>query len=163
MSAAAGRIAVCAILLLSNLVLLPVTLRADLRSDDRNDLRSVITVWPVAPPLTHIPAMGLSVLDPSGPPPAPREGMAPLLRALLPRMPGEGATGAAGLALPPESAAWAGRAQALRYLIQQDAAALIGRIGPDRLAAFLAARPELSARYGEVAVWLDLEKRLGQP
>ena len=121
-----------------------------------------MTVWPVAPPLTHIPAMGLSVLDPSGPPPAPREGMAPLLRALLPRMPDGADVSPPALALP-ESAMWAGRAQTLRYLVQQDAAALIGRIGPDRLAAFLAVRPELSARYGEVAVWSDLKQRLERP
>lgn len=135
-------------MLLCNLMLLMIHARVD---------PSPVVAWPLAPPLTHIPAMGLSVLDPQGAPPAPRGGFAPLLRGLLPRMPGS----PPGLAEDPEIPALSARAQSLRYAIQQDAARIASVIGPDRLEATLRARPELSARYGEAMVWEDLRRRLG--
>lgn len=141
---------VVAILGLCNLMLLRVSLGEV----------ALPVAWPIAPPLTHIPAMGLSVLDPSGPPPSPREGAAPLLRGLLPRVPGAPRALAASLAENPEVPALSARAQALRYAIQQDAARIAAVIGPDRLEGLIRARPELSARYGEAMVWGDLRQRL---
>ncbi|MFZ5477115.1 MAG: hypothetical protein ACOZNI_10100 [Myxococcota bacterium] len=59
---------------------------------------------------------------------------------------------------PPDVRARVERAHALRLAIQEGVVEGIAVLGPDRVAAMLAAREDLSARYGEAKVWREVAR-----
>jgi hypothetical protein len=133
-------------------------------------------IHPVAPPLTHIPEMGESVLGaPRGAPPGaqgnhppgppPLRGLAGAVESLV-RAVGTPAQQAAlgelrGLdqtVLP-----HARRAMTLRLAVQADAIAIAEALGPTRVGAILADKDGLSTRIGEGRAWEAAIERVTRP
>lgn len=120
-------------------------------------------VHPVAPPLTHVPALAEPTLGPTvGAPPSRGEGLRRAVEAAV-RATGSseqrdevdriareaGALGEVGE-----------RARALRVTVEEDAARIAVALGPARVEAILARRDELSTRVGEGRVWTEAAERL---
>lgn len=122
--------------------------------------RPLAILHPVAPPLTRLDALGDHPLA-SGqatPPNALRRAVDRVIAATGDadqRMLSDDVR-ASESALTPLR----GRAGALRHEVTADALAIAGVLGPERLAAVVAARESLARSVGETAVWAELETRL---
>lgn len=125
----------------------------------------VAWLHPVAPPLTHIPALAEPTLGPpSDTPPSRgfglRRAVEETVRAVgTPQQRAEiDQLGRAGGALGQKGQ----RAQALRVAVEVDVARLGDALGPDRIAVILASRDGLSTSIGEGRVWGDAADRLAR-
>ena len=112
-------------------------------------------VLPVAPPLTHVPGLGVDVLaqGAAAPPDSLRRAVAQVVQAT--GTPAQRAA-ARGLEAPPSMKVMEG--QRLRGAVQEDAVALARVLGPERVSAMLRARPQLAEAYGELEVWTALAR-----
>ncbi len=124
------------------------------------------TVHPVAPPLTHIPAMAERTLGLDIRIRSQRGLILPLTKVIDAVGDPEQRAALALLHAPGadetrESVARArARAQALRIAVERDAVALAEALGPARVGAIIAAREALAATHGEERAWRAAGERL---
>lgn len=123
---------------------------------------SRLTLHPVAPPLTYIPAMAERTLGPETRVPHESGLMLALSRVIA-------ATGTTpqreALARiqhpdPEKTRERIAHARELRIAVEQDAIAIAEALGPERTGAIVAAREALGAQYGEERVWATAERAL---
>ena len=137
------------ILLLINLILAAQTRH-------RIPSTSVPEILPLVPPLTHVAAMSLPTLNPAVMP--MRDGLPRALARVLEAThdPRRGQLGNMDQTLIV-------KATQARLNLQNDALALAAILGPQRVEAFIAARPTTSAAYGEIHVWERTAQALSIP
>ena len=142
---------------------------------------AVLWVYPVAPPLTHIPEMGEPLLGAADAPPTPPQGRppgGPQSGQVGPQGGPRGLPGYAGLVdrvirtvgsaeqkvavgklRPADTRALQQRAMELRLAVQTDAVVIAEVLGPERVATILARKDTLSTRYGEGRAWATAIER----
>ncbi|MES2644329.1 MAG: hypothetical protein V4850_32890 [Myxococcota bacterium] len=143
-------------------------------------------IHPVAPPLTHIPEMGESVLGasavssaapgahghhPPGPPgnhppgPPPLRGLAGTVDSLVRAVGTPAQQAALGELRVLDQAVLphARRARTLRLAVEADAVAIAEALGPARVGAILADKDGLSTRIGEGRAWAAAIERVARP
>ena len=132
----------------------------------RPEVPALVWIHPIAPPLVHVPgAAEETILDGSGPGAAPpdaiQRGLARVVQAR-----GTPAQREALRALDARRAALGpsfSEGHRLRAAVAADAADLVDRLGPSRVAAFLDARERLSATWAEARTWDGLAAGLAAP
>ncbi len=109
----------------------------------------VLTLHPVAPPLTRIAALGDATL---GVAPPPARG---LLRIAVQRAVQQIGTPEQRSAarFPPPDPAQIERSRGMRVQVEADAVALAQVLGPDRVEEIMRHKEDLSEWYGEGRVW----------
>lgn len=122
------------------------------------------TAWlhPVAPPLSHVPALAEPTLGPPAGEPPRRQGLRDALARTV-HTSGDPAQRAALDALLRDAEALredAERARALRVAIEEDAAELAVALGPERVGIVLAERDALAERIGEGRIWAEAIRRV---
>ena len=136
------------------LLLLGVNLLLALENLHRVPGDGLAVIFPLVPPLTHVPAMSLPTLDPEARP-MMRDSLSRAVARVL-----EATHDPRQASLRRQDSALFTQATALRLSLEADAIALAGVLGPTRVKAFVAARPLLSAAYGEVRVWEQAAERV---
>lgn len=135
---------------------------------------TVLWVYPVAPPLTHIPEMAEPLLGAAEAPPAqppggahggpqggPRglPGYAGLVDRVIRTVGSAEQKIAVGKLRPADTQALRQRAMQLRLAVQADAIVIAEVLGPERVATILARKDTLSTRYGEGRAWATAIER----
>lgn len=138
------------------IVLLLINLILAIQNRHRIPSASVPEILPLVPPLTHVAAMSLPTLNPSVMP--MRDGLPQALARVMEatRDPRRSQLGTMDQALLV-------KATQARLNLQNDALALSAILGPQRIEAFIAARPLTSAAYGEIQVWDRTARALSAP